>query len=292
MSNEADSRPLAKLVLLQQACCDSRLGSCAKGALAVILDACYSNARCFIGPTAIAAIADFNEKSVREAIKELEAAGYVRTAPRTKRSNWIYPTFQPQARLVTTDFDNPTKRVHRPAMPDRVLQVAGAQARYDMDQADDIAGVDAGHSGCFEPTQRVPTPDEAVIEAITETIESAPVVSIAKQGKAKRAHPAKELTFAEWIATIPKDQPCIPDGHSVLAYATRIGLPDDLLDLAWESFRALYEPNERKRYRDWPAVFRRAIEGDWLHLWRCDGPGRYTLTTAGQQAQIAYANAA
>lgn len=295
MPSEADSRPLAKLVLLQQACCDSRLGSCAKGTLAVILDACYTSARCFIGPTAIAAIADFNEKSVREAIKDLEAAGYVRTAARTKRSNWIYPNFQHQVRLVTADVASHTKRVHRPAMPDRVLQIAGARARNDMDQAADLAGVDAGHSGCFEPSQRVPTPDEAVIEATTETIKSAPVGTpalLSGQNRRNHARKGSGQTFNEWISGIEPDESPIPETHSVIGYARRIGLPDDMLYLAWEVFRDRYAENPTKRYLDWPHVFRNAIEGNWLKLWYCDQAGSYLLTTAGLQAQRAYAEAA
>lgn len=61
-------------------------------------------------------------------------------------------------------------------------------------------------------------------------------------------------------------------------------LPEEFLQLAWWSFKRRYASGD-KRYRDWRAVFRRAVEEGWLRLWFAPGGGGYALTTAGLQAQ-------
>lgn len=83
----------------------------------------------------------------------------------------------------------------------------------------------------------------------------------------------------------------IPDGDPVFAYADEVELPRDFLHLAWLEFRHRYTQPGQKRYRDWRAVFRRAVRGNWLKLWFLDGKA-YALTTAGQQARLAREKAA
>lgn len=112
------------------------------------------------------------------------------------------------------------------------------------------------------------------------------------KGPSPKRSKSKGQTFSEWISGIEPDESPIPETHSVVGYARRIGLPDDMLYLAWEVFRDRYADNPTKRYLDWPHVFRNAIEGNWLKLWYCDQAGCYLLTTAGLQAQRAYAEAA
>lgn len=79
----------------------------------------------------------------------------------------------------------------------------------------------------------------------------------------------------------------IPDSDPVFGYAEGIGLPYEFLHLAWREFLHRYTQPEAKRYRDWRAVFRKAVRGNWLKLWWLDGE-TYTLTTAGVQAQRAH----
>lgn len=73
----------------------------------------------------------------------------------------------------------------------------------------------------------------------------------------------------------------------VFTTAQRMGLPDEFVRLTWWAFKRRHAGGE-KRYRDWRAVFRRAVEEGWLRLWFAPGGGRYALTTAGLQAQRLY----
>lgn len=75
----------------------------------------------------------------------------------------------------------------------------------------------------------------------------------------------------------------------MFAYAAEVRIPREFLALAWREFRHRYtEAEKAKRYRDWRAVFRKAVRGNWLRLWWLDpGSQQYALTTVGQQAQRA-----
>lgn len=89
-----------------------------------------------------------------------------------------------------------------------------------------------------------------------------------------------------WLEAIrAKGEKPIPPGDAVFAYADEVGLPSEFLHLAWREFLHRYSQPDAKRYRDWRAVFRKAIRGNWLKLWYLDGQGAYALTTVGVQAQ-------
>lgn len=89
-----------------------------------------------------------------------------------------------------------------------------------------------------------------------------------------------------WLEAIKaKGEKPIPPGDAVFAYADEVGLPSEFLHLAWREFLHRYSQPDAKRYRDWRAVFRKAIRGNWLKLWYLDGQGAYALTTVGVQAQ-------
>lgn len=81
----------------------------------------------------------------------------------------------------------------------------------------------------------------------------------------------------------------IPEDDPVFAYADEVGIPADFLRLAWAEFRHRYAQPDAKRYRDWRAVFRKAVRGNWLKLWFLDSQANtYGLTTVGHQAQRAH----
>lgn len=81
----------------------------------------------------------------------------------------------------------------------------------------------------------------------------------------------------------------IPEDDPVFAYADEVGIPADFLRLAWQEFRHRYAQPDAKRYRDWRAVFRKAVRGNWLKLWFLDSQANtYGLTTVGHQAQRAH----
>lgn len=90
-----------------------------------------------------------------------------------------------------------------------------------------------------------------------------------------------------WLEAIKaRGEKAVPEGDPVFAYADRVGLPRELLSLAWRVFRATYTgPKGAKRYTDWRQVFRNAVEGNWLKLWYVGAEGSFGLTTVGIQAQ-------
>lgn len=121
--------------------------------------------------------------------------------------------------------------------------------------------------------------------------ESAPADAVATPAdssskKPKRRQSKSEQTFKQWIDSIPGDDPAIRPEHAVFAYGRKIGLPEVYLDLAWCVFQDRYEEADKK-YRDWPAVFLRAVRENWFKLWARGDSGFY-LTTAGQQASLAH----
>lgn len=97
--------------------------------------------------------------------------------------------------------------------------------------------------------------------------------------------PKGPVSFKTWIEVVKaKGEKPIQEADPIFAYAEDIGLPDEFLALAWREFRHRYMQSDAKRYRDWRAVFRKAVRGNWFRLWWLDGE-QYTLTTAGMQAR-------
>jgi hypothetical protein len=83
----------------------------------------------------------------------------------------------------------------------------------------------------------------------------------------------------------------IPKEHAVFEYAEAAGIPENFLTLAWHEFRGRYttSPDDRKKYRDWPGVFLKAVKGNWMKVWYVEA-GAYKLTTVGQQAELVRGN--
>lgn len=102
----------------------------------------------------------------------------------------------------------------------------------------------------------------------------------------KRAGAVSLKTWTDAVKA--KGEKPIPEGDPVFVYADEVGIPPDFLRLAWQEFRHRYSQPESKRYRDWRAVFRKAVRGNWLKLWFLAPDGTYSLTTVGHQAQRAH----
>ncbi len=102
----------------------------------------------------------------------------------------------------------------------------------------------------------------------------------AKQKKSK----AKEVTFDQWVASLGTD-PAVATDDPIFVWADDTKIPREWIVLAWWVFEARYT-DDAKTYADWRAVFRKAVRGDWLKVWRHDDrQGAFVLTTVGQQAQ-------
>ncbi|WP_363800964.1 hypothetical protein ABU614_21990 [Lysobacter firmicutimachus] len=113
-----------------------------------------------------------------------------------------------------------------------------------------------------------------------------PIKPTQKTEKA-RTHGSPLLTFQQWTQTLEESEYWFPDDCSAYRFAANAGIPMQFMELAEEAFISKYR-GSTKRYRDWRQVFRNAIEGDWLRLWRVDqASGAYVLTTAGIQLDTA-----
>ena len=87
----------------------------------------------------------------------------------------------------------------------------------------------------------------------------------------------------------------ISDYRPVWDYASKVGLPEEFVMLAFQVFKDRYlngEKGRRKTYRDWRLAFLNAIKADWFRLWRADGGGSFCLTSAGLQAELEHRKAA
>jgi hypothetical protein len=93
------------------------------------------------------------------------------------------------------------------------------------------------------------------------------------------------ISLQTWLTEKKEsDEVAIPPDDPVFTYAENIGIPQDHLRLAWREFRERYSQPHSKRYKDWRAVFRKAVRGNWFKLWYFQDEG-CTLTTAGVQAK-------
>lgn len=84
----------------------------------------------------------------------------------------------------------------------------------------------------------------------------------------------------------------IPEGHHVRAWAADAGISDEMLQVAWLSFRDRHIPAEGdkkrpKKYKDWPLAFTNAVKDNWYKLWYIDG-GEIKWTSQGQIQRTVY----
>jgi hypothetical protein len=95
---------------------------------------------------------------------------------------------------------------------------------------------------------------------------------------------ASEQTLKAWLGALDGD--VVPADDPIFDWAQEVQLPREWIALAWWAFEDRYY-HDAKRYTDWRAVFRRALRGDWLKLWRRDARSNdWVLTTAGEQARL------
>lgn len=168
---------------------------------------------------------------------------------------------------------------------------ASADARWAKDRSHSDGNANASpdamrtHSEGNAPRARPQTPD-------TSNQGNTPIPPAGADGIGKepgRPKTAAAIGLKAWLEAVKASggKP-VPEDDPVFAYAAEVGIPDDFLRLAWLEFRHRYCQPEAKRYRDWRAVFRRAVRGNWLKLWFVQPDGAYALTTVGIQAQRAH----
>lgn len=133
-----------------------------------------------------------------------------------------------------------------------------------------------------QPETRTATANQTPDSRLQSKEQAPPSAPASKAKKPKRV--SKEKTFTAWLETLADGEDAIPDGHHALEYAAGIGVPSEYLPVAWLAFERKYESSS-KTYVDWPAVFRKALEGDWLKVWATNRDGEYYLTQIGKQYQ-------
>lgn len=99
----------------------------------------------------------------------------------------------------------------------------------------------------------------------------------------------RKVTFAKWSESErAAGRSLIANWAPLQDYMRATGLPEDLVQLAWDVFRTRYTSNPKhnaKRYSHWRSHFMDALRGNWFKLWFfCDGV--YELSMIGKQAQL------
>lgn len=98
--------------------------------------------------------------------------------------------------------------------------------------------------------------------------------------------PKGAISLPTWLDALKAngEEPMLGE-DPVFDYAEQAGISLDMLRLCWVEFKSRYSEPNAKRYKDWRSVYRKAVRGNWLRLWRVNADGDYVLTTEGLQAQ-------
>lgn len=95
----------------------------------------------------------------------------------------------------------------------------------------------------------------------------------------------------------------IPADHPIHAYCRDAGIAQEMLQVAWLMFKDRHTSGDRiKRYKDWPAAFKKSVESRWYGLWIVNAEGAAEWSSTGlqqkrvlearmQRAEEAHANA-
>lgn len=87
----------------------------------------------------------------------------------------------------------------------------------------------------------------------------------------------EETTLAAYLDTCKATgAKAIPEDHHVRTWAKDAGIHDEMLQVAWLTFkdRHIPKPDEKKpakKQKDWPGTFANAVKGNWYRLWFLDG---------------------
>lgn len=131
------------------------------------------------------------------------------------------------------------------------------------------------------------TPD--TIQTSPHTPKGAGTQGEEKPAKAKRS----AIGLPAFLQACRKDgEKPIPESDAVFEYAEKVGIPLEFLRLHWLEFKTRYSDPDAKRYKDWRAVYRKSVRGNWLKLWFFAPDGSVALTTVGEQARRSNGEAA
>jgi len=236
-------------------------------------------------------------------VKEVSLHGFVECSD----GRLYHPVIAAQALIawekraeIQAERDNTTERKRRDraerATMFEQLRAVGVVPAWDIKKED----LRKMHAECVTGHQKKPpvTPPVTVTgnDPVTPPVT---VTDTAKTGRDGTIEPSPippdggkksaAVGLKSWLEAVKaKGEKSIAETDPVFTYAAEVGIPSDFLRLAWLEFRHRYSQPDAKRYRDWRAVFRKAVRGNWLKLWFVGADGVYGLTTVGHQAQRAH----
>ncbi|WP_051539834.1 helix-turn-helix domain-containing protein [Ralstonia pickettii] len=234
-------------------------------ALLALADWSDDNGRCYPSISAIAAKTRLSRSQAQRVIHGLIDSGFVQVvgnesggAPGTTR----------QYRMVLSHLTG------------RTGATGSASATGRTDAQD-------GSHGCAE-TGRMGATQTVIEPSIT-------VRGISETPKTEKKRKAKStaISLQTYLnACREAEVKPIPEGDPVFAYAEKVEIPLEFLRLHWLEFKACYSQPDAKQYKDWPAVHRKSVRGNWFRLWLIARDGSVMLTTAGEQARRLHGEAA
>jgi hypothetical protein len=93
------------------------------------------------------------------------------------------------------------------------------------------------------------------------------------------------LALETWLERCRVDgEKPVPANDPVFRYAETVGISEELIALCWREFKRRYGPTG-KTQADWRRKFRNAVEGNWFGLWFVPAGEPARLSSKGEQAQ-------
>ena len=98
---------------------------------------------------------------------------------------------------------------------------------------------------------------------------------------------SEQTTLATYLSTCREAgvKP-LPKDHAIRRWAEDAGIGEEMLQVAWVSFRERYTEETQylaKRYKDWPATFANSVKDRWFSLWFTNDVGEVQWTSTGLQ---------
>jgi hypothetical protein len=101
-----------------------------------------------------------------------------------------------------------------------------------------------------------------------------------------------ETTLAKFLEACKENgEQAIPENDPVFCYAAKVGISDEMVEIAWGAFLSYWRDGEakQKRKKDWRGTFLNAIKQNRSRLWYLTEGEPAKWTTQGQQARRAAA---
>jgi len=100
---------------------------------------------------------------------------------------------------------------------------------------------------------------------------------------------AGPVSLSTWLASCAaKREKPIPAGDKVFDYCAAVGISTELLGLCWREFKHRHS-TVAKRQRDWRQKFRNCVQQNWYGLWYLPSGEAARLSSKGEQAQRFFA---